>query len=210
MPHFDPNRPLSYSSLNLFTDKKWGGPEKWYKKYILKEKDTVSAEMEFGKRFAKSVEDGEPLAPVTLLKHAEYPLSVVFAGIPLIGYVDGYTPHTHLIEYKTSGKVWTQLEVDKHRQFDMYLLMLYITYKIWPEDIDLALECIQTVKGGDFEMGFVKPMKVHRFKTKRTRMDILSYGQWIKETRLAMMKYCEKRAGDNLLASKPTASIISK
>lgn len=182
-------RPLSHSSLESF---KWDKNE-WYNNYILGLPRVESEEMKFGKAFAKAIEDGKPMAPVTILSKVEQPFKVVFSSIPLIGFADTFDHKTFraLGEFKTSKTIWTQDRVNKHLQFDMYLLMNFITNKIKPEDVSLFLECVQTEQLGDFSIRLKEPIKVHKFKTKRTLMDILNFGVHLKKTYAEMLEFIE-------------------
>jgi len=172
-------RPLSWSAISSFEYDK----EQWYRKYVLNIQDPPTREMEFGKRFAKAIEDGTPMAPVTVLPRVEEKLSVMFGDIPLIGFMDTYDHDKRIVgEFKTGKKAWTQERVDSHGQITMYLLMLYITYKIKPEDYTCFLESVQTEERGDFSIGLVQPTVVQHFDTKRTMKDITLFGTRILKT----------------------------
>lgn len=181
-------RPLSWSQISCWEY----SPDEWYRRYILNEKSPENPAMIFGKLFAHSCEIRKPLAPVELYKEVEYPMKVVFNDIPLIGYADTYEPHSKLGEHKT-GKAWDQKKVDGHRQFDMYLFMLYITHKVPPEEIECILNWVPTVETGDFKINFVKPIKVHSFKTKRTMPDLLRFGQRINTDVKLMQEYVNSK-----------------
>jgi len=195
---FTKKRPLSWSSLSQWEYSK----EDWYKKYILEEKPKENPEMVFGKRLAKSIEDGKPLAPVTMLPAREHKFEVVFNGIKLIGFADGFDPleKRKLAEYKSGFKEWNQKRVDEHGQLDFYLLCNYITSKIRPEEVDCFLEWIPTVKipqengdfkGDDYRIEFKQPIEVHRFDTKRSMSDILKFGARINEAVKEMERYVQ-------------------
>lgn len=170
-------RPLSWSAISSFEY----SPEQWYSKYILNTPPEDNLAMAFGKKFAKSVEDRKPLVPVTIYKEVEYPLKVVFNGIPMVGFIDTYEPHTAMREYKTARTLWTQKKCNEHGQLSMYALMLYITHKVKPEDLTIHLDCIQTVEDGDFKLSFLDN-KVHSFEVKLTMKDILLFGSRIMKT----------------------------
>lgn len=189
MKDFLKTRPLSWSAISSFNY----NPEQWYNKYILGKKDPETEAMKFGKAFGKSCEARKPLAPVTLYKDVEYPLNVVFNGIPLIGYIDTYEPHTAFREFKTSNKVWTKNKALSHGQLRQYALMLFIQHKVKPEDLKIHLDCIQTIETGDFKVEFLKPIVVHTTEVKLTMSDILSFGSDIKETVKQMGEYFESR-----------------
>lgn len=189
---FDKDRPQSWSSISSFRYDK----EQWFHKYILGEKDFETAEMQFGKQFALSIENGtckvKELMKV-LQNKKEYPFKVNFGDIPLVGYGDAFCDKTFKIldEVKTGHKKWDQQRADEHGQFDMYLLMNWLMNKVKPEDVICTLYWIPTVKHGDFTIEFVKPIKVHPFKTKRTMQQILQFGAGIKGTVKEMKAYVE-------------------
>lgn len=184
------SRPLSWSSISSFEYSK----EIWYEKYILGKEEPPSAEMIFGKKIAKCIEDGTcEILGVTdfLQKKKEHKFNVMFSGIPLVGFADAFDENNFkkLDEVKTGKKTWNQKRVNDHRQIDMYLLMNFITNKIKPEDVECTLYWIPTQNNGDFSISFVEPLKVKRFKTKRTLMDILNFGVYIKRIYREMEDY---------------------
>ncbi len=182
-------RPLSWSAISSFEFSK----EQWYSKYILNEPAPDNLAMEFGRKFAKSVEDRKPLVPVTIYKEVEYPLKVVFGGIPMVGFIDTYEPHTALREYKTARQLWTQKKANEHGQLAMYALMLYITHKVKPENLTIHLDCIQTVESGDFVVDFLDK-SIHSFEVKLTMKDILNFGTRIMRVVKEMESYTQSRA----------------
>lgn len=187
MKTFDKTRPLSWSAISSFEYDK----EQWYKKYVLREIPDDNKEMAFGRAFAKSIEDGNPMAPVPTYSRVEYPFKVVFGKIPLIGFADTFCDVTKkkLGEYKTGKKVWDQKRADEHRQIDMYLLMNLITNKVKPEDVECALVWIPTQENGDFSISLVEPIVPRIFKTKRTTAQVLKFGSYIQEVYRDMELY---------------------
>lgn len=189
---FDKTRPLSWSAISSFEY----DPEQWYRKYVLNQKDDETKEMMFGKALATALEKGTCDIPdlVKKLPHTkEHPFKVMFGKIPLIGFADDFDnkTFTSLNEVKTGKKPWTQKRVDEHGQFDMYLLMNYITNKVKPEDVDCMLHWLPTQENGDFSISFVNPITVYSFSTKRTMQDILNFGSKINTIYKEMEKYCQ-------------------
>jgi len=187
-------RPLSWSAISSFNY----SPEQWYKRYILNEVSEPSAEMEFGSKFAQSIEDGTCAVKELmdqLQKKKEHKFSVVFNGIPLVGYGDAFCNNTFkkLDEVKTGYKEWDTKRVDEHGQITMYNLMNYITNRVRPEEVTNTLYWLPTQKNNDFTISFVQPIKVHAFRTKRTMVDILKFGECIKKTVEDMQKYIDER-----------------
>lgn len=181
-----PKRPLSWSAISSFEY----NPEEWYKRYILGEKGVDTREMEFGKLIADSFQTDKPLVPVILYKIVELPLSVVFNGMPLVGYIDTYDPKTHNFrEFKTGKKEWDQKRANEHGQLKMYALLLFIMYKVKPENYKIHLDWIPTQDNGDFSISFIEPIEVHSFEVKLTMKDIVVFGAHIKNTYKQMQKY---------------------
>jgi hypothetical protein len=189
-------RPLSWSAISSF---QWD-KEQWYQNYILGCKFVPTPEMEFGKKFADSCEARKPMAPVTMLSKMEQPFKVVFNGIPLVGFADTFCDVTkkHLREYKTGVTPWTQKRANDHGQITMYALMNFITNKVRPEDCEFALEWVPTVKTshGDFSVTIElkQPIRVHKFKIKKTMADILLFGAVINSTVKEMQDYVRSHA----------------
>jgi len=188
-PPFPYDRPLSWSQLSSFKYR----PSQWYNKYVLGEEEPPSKEMLFGKtegeRFAS---DPTYMPQLPRLSTYEHKLRFTFNGLEMLGFVDAYTPHTHLGEYKTGRKAWDKKRVDQHGQLDMYLLGVWTLYKVRPEDVVCHLHWLPThIKDG--EVAYIEPIKVHSFKAKRTMADILRFGQWVMETRKEMEDYYNKQ-----------------
>jgi len=180
---FDKKRPQSWSSFSAF----WWNQEEWFNRYVLHYDQTVTRELEFGKAFAKSIEDGTCKVP-ELMRHLtgkkEHPFNVMFGKIPLVGYADDFDPVTfrRLEEVKTGKKPWDQKRVDEHGQIDMYLLMNLITNKVKPEEVACRLHWLPTQENGDFSISFIEPVKVHTFETARTTRQVLNFGMKINKT----------------------------
>jgi hypothetical protein len=197
-------RPLSWSQLSAFEYSK----SDWYDKYILGIETPPNPEMVFGKKLAKSIEDGKPLAPVTLLPKCEHKFEFFWEGIKCIGFADGFDPKTkrNLIEYKSGVKSWDYKRVRDHGQIDFYLLGNYQTDKVKPEEVECFLEWIPTkrvhtkssgLSKGDYKIEFATdPPTVHRFPTSRSFVDILKFGQRIVKTVEEMEAYLSTRTVD--------------
>ena len=181
-------RPLSWSQINNFKYNK----EKWYEKYVLGiEEKTNTPEQEFGKIFAKSCEDRKPIAPVTLYSEVEYPIEATIFDIPMVGYIDTYEPMKAFIDHKTGVKEWTYKRVREHGQLKMYALMLFLMFKVKPENLKIALEWVETKKENDV-ISFVEPVQVKHFDVDITMRDIMDFGLEIKDIVEDMDKYIKK------------------
>lgn len=195
-------RPYSWSQHSSF---KWN-PEQWFNKYILGTKEVTTPELAFGKVFADSCELRTPLAPVTMLSRMEQDFSVKFDDMTLTGFMDTFDDASlrSIGEYKTGMKPWTQKRVDEHGQLDFYCLLNFIQNKVRPEDTTLFLEWVQTERkhiierdgfGFDYQMVFATdPPQVHHFDTSRTLVQVLEFGNQIKQTRRDMEAYITARS----------------
>jgi hypothetical protein len=190
-PDFLKNRPLSWSAISSFEY----DPDQWYRKYILGEKDPETKEMRFGKTVGERLaSDPNYLHTVPRLPIFEYKLEATYADIPMIGFMDTFCPDTPAMgEYKTGKKAWDQKRADSHGQIDMYLLMLYLTQKIKPEQVKCHLHWLPTQENGDFTISFVSPIRVRSFETKRTMKDLLVFGSRIRTTVENMQEYAKAR-----------------
>lgn len=186
-------RPFSWSQLSSFEYDK----EQWYDKYILGKPQFESAEMVFGKQFAQSIEDGtcQFAHLFKIQSKVEKEFKCMFGKIPLLGFADSFCEITDrkIEEYKTGVKKWDKKRVDEHGQLDMYLLMLWITKKVRPEEVEVALTWFPTRRSetGDFKVTieFVEPVLPQRFTTKRTMKDILNFGMRINKVHKEMEEF---------------------
>jgi hypothetical protein len=192
-------RPLSWSALSSFS---WD-PEQWYSRYILSEKDVPSAEMEFGKLVGERLASDPLFLPqVPRYKEFEYKLECTIGKIPLIGFMDSYEPKRFpggpaMYEYKTGKRgpnEWSQKKADEHGQISMYLFMMYMMYKIKPEDVKVHILWLPTMQNNDFSISLIDEKDVRVFHTKRTMRQVLEFGVRIKETVKAMQMYVNSRA----------------
>lgn len=184
------DRPLSWSAISSFEY----DPEQWYRRYVLKEEDPASKEMRFGKEIGERLASEDGFLPqVRRGAHYEYELRCMFGKIPLIGFIDSYTPHTDLEEYKTGVKVWDQKRADTHGQLTMYALMLYQMHGVKPEDLSIRVHWLPTKETGDFRIVFTQPHNpvCIPLETKRTMREVLAFGQRIKDTVAKMELYAK-------------------
>lgn len=173
-------RLLSWSQISQFEYDK----EKWYRSYVLGQKDPPSAEMLFGNKIGKQLENDPTFMPyIPRESHMEYKFQAKLGKVEMIGYADSYSPEKYLLrEYKTGIPKWDQKRVDLHAQIDCYLLMLYLSKGIKPEQVECHLHWMPTKKTehGDFTktIEFVDDIEqnVQHFTTKRTTRDILEFG----------------------------------
>ncbi len=184
-------RPLSWSCISSFLYNK----EEWYKKYILNEPTLSNPAMEAGKKIGERIANDLTFLPeLPRLKHYEKKLEGKIGDILLVGYLDMFDPDTkNFDEIKTSSnsKKWTQKSSESHFQLDMYYLLLWLNYEIPPEKIQCRLHYIPVQENGKFEIDIVEPIKIKTFEIKKTTIDILKFGSYVKKIHQEMIAYCE-------------------
>lgn len=187
---FDKKRPLSWSAISSFEY----DPAQWYNRYVLKLDEPASPEMEFGKIMGERLAADNAFMPqVPRGSLYEYELKAKFGKIPLIGYIDSYVPHRRLEEYKTGKRAWDQTRADGHGQITMYLLMVYLMYKVNPDQVRCRIHWLPTKSNGDFSIDFIDSKDCVTFETKRTMRDILMFGKRINNVYKLMEEYCKQR-----------------
>lgn len=190
MKHITQKRPLSWSQISSFEY----SPGQWYDKYILGNKQPESSAMLFGKEIGNRLANEPSFMPqVPRLPLFEYILEGMLGDIPLIGFMDSYHPHDTLYEYKTGKPPWTQKRADEHGQIDMYLLIIYLSLGVRPEEIDCSLIWLPTQENSDFSISLVDRNDVKIFKTQRTMQDILHFGVRIHQRLKEMETYTQTR-----------------
>lgn len=186
-------RPISWSQLSSWKYRK----EQWRDKYLFGLREDANPDMLYGNVVGDSLGTTNSLVPLLnphLVGVKEFELKAKLNGLTLIGYADHYCPTTKVLnENKTSRKLdrWTQTEVDDHGQLTMYAMMLMLTHKTKPDDIEMWLNFIPVKEGGDFQLSVIDPTKYHRFPTKRTMKQCLDFGAEIDKTLKAMLKYAQ-------------------
>lgn len=186
-------RPASYSFFNSW---EWNKDE-WYDNYILGKRKEANDAMLFGSLIGDAI--GTLDNPIPGLDPAgvkEYEFKASLGDVHLVGYADHYCPiHKILNENKTSDNTtrWTQKTVDDHTQIDMYLLMLWLSKKVKPQEVTVFLNFIPVrIVGVGYKL--LEPPIFTTFKTKRTMRQILEYGAYIQKTVALMEAYVESRA----------------
>lgn len=184
-------RAISWSQISSFAYSK----DQWALRYIFNIDDGGNNLMRFGNVVGDSLGTPESMVPLlnpSLVGVKEFELHAPLNGLSLIGYADHYCPETKVLnENKTSVNLtrWDQDKVDNHHQLTMYALMLMITHKTKPEDVEMWLNFIPVRETQSFEMEIVDPALFHRFPTKRTTKQCLEFGASISKTLKEMEKY---------------------
>lgn len=188
---------LSWSSLSAFRDY---DKEEWYQRYVLGVKGEINPAMQAG------IEIGERWAmDPTFLPNVERPevfeydfegKKVKFNGINLVGHVDGLSliKKKKLQELKTaqSDKKWTKETVRKWGQIDFYCLLLWLTKKIKPEDLEIELIYVPVVMNGDFKVEQCGEAVV--IPTVRTTHDVLLFGVEIQKIYKEMLGFVAQKS----------------
>ena len=182
------DRDFSWSQLSSW---EWN-PEDWYKKYILGEKTDATAEMLFGSKVGQAIASDPAFLPhLDRYDVFEHEMRCKLGKIKLVMFIDGWTPTIKKLgEYKTGKRPWDQKRADEHGQIDMYLLGLWLTEKIKPEDVDCFLHWLPTEQNGGFEISFVGA-DIHTFPTKRTMRQLIDFGVRINKAHKAMLEYAK-------------------
>lgn len=190
---FDRKRPVSWSFISSF---EWS-PEQWYQTYVLGIRQS-SRQMEFGSYVDKRLQDDANFLPeVIRYQNLQHKMLAKLGKVPLIGLTDAmqldhFGDWAKVRDYKTGVKAWTQQRADETGQLTMYCLLLWLTEKVRPEDVELYIDWLPTKEMGDYTIGFRdrKPKPV-TFQTKRTMKQVLEFGERINRTLIAAEEYCK-------------------
>ncbi len=183
---FNKARPLSWSAIASFNYSK----QQWYDTYILGNRQS-SPELTFGSEVDKRLQDDLKFLPdVPRYPLMQHRMTAVVGDIPLVGIPDGICLKKHLLaDYKTGKKAWDKKRADETGQLTMYLLLLYVNYKIPPEDFKCFIHWLPTQANGDFTISFTDNFKPVTIETKRTMQDILKFASSIKTIYKEMEEY---------------------
>ncbi len=191
-PQLNKSRPFSWSQISSFLYDK----EAWYKKYVLNVMPPENAAMKAGKIIGEKIANDPKFLPtLPRYKQFEKKLEGKVGDIVLVGYLDGFDPDTKSFhEYKTSSntKRWTQKTAEEHGQLDFYYFLIWLNYQILPENITCHLHYIPVRESATFEIEVIEPIKIQSFEVKKTSLDILKFGKYIKDIYKEMEKYVEE------------------
>jgi len=188
--------PVNWSSISSF---RWN-KENWFRNFILGERAT-SPEMTFGSYIDKKIQNDPNFMPkLPRFEMMQHHMKVVFNGLTLMGTPDGINikKNKMLIDYKTGVKEWNKKRAEEHGQLLMYLLLIYITMKIRPEEFDCYIYWLPTKKeedgNFDIKVSLISETDFKTFKCKHTMTEILKFGTYIKETFKEMEEYIKNMA----------------
>ncbi len=185
---------LSWSSYNAFVNY---SKEDWYQSYVLGIPQTPNPAMIAGQIIGERLAtDPTYLPQVPRPEEYEPELKAVLDTIPLIGHLDGLSlkKFKGLEEYKTSmsDATWTGASVAKWRQIDFYLLLVWLSYKIRPEDMKVRLTYIPVVMTGSFEViRSDEPIRI--IHTTRNMSHILRFAIELRRVYKEMQEFIHRR-----------------
>lgn len=185
--------PLNWSSISSFEYNR----ERWFRNFILGEKSS-SEEMSFGTMIDKKIQVDPTFMPnLPRYELMQHKMTVMFNGIQLMGTPDGINlkKNKQLADYKTGRLKWDRKRAQDHGQLVMYLLLLYITEKVKPEEFDCFIHWLPTKleENGNFErkITLISETEFKTFKVKHTMQDLLAFGLRIKKTYAEMELYVQ-------------------
>ena len=146
-----PKEHLSVSQINLWES----DPIAYQKKYFIGIPDPPSPFLEFGKQFAKDIEDysktfsSKEITPerdfnfppnfldITLLyPHVEYKLEHDFGDFKMLGYIDNCSKDFEMvIDFKTGTAPWSTERLQNSLQMQTYSLILWKQFGVMPTSV---------------------------------------------------------------------------
>lgn len=171
------------------------GEKNYYNLYVLGQ-SFENKEMIFGKKIAEGLEGKIQCEEVDFLKvylpepeTREFFYKVDFDGVPILGYLDGFSESKMIIdEYKTGRTPWTQSKVDSHGQLTMYAMAIWKLYGVIPE---IRLFWIPTTLNDNYEVCLTGEIP-YEFKTTRTIKDFVKMYSRLKNAYEGIKKFYEK------------------
>ena len=139
-----PKEHLSVSQINLWES----DPIAYQKKYFIGIPDPPSPFLEFGKQFAKDIEDyaagvqrdfnfPEGFLDMTLIyPHVEYKLEHDFGDFKMLGYIDNMSKDYELVvDFKTGTAPWSTQRLQESLQMQTYSLILWYKFGVMPTSV---------------------------------------------------------------------------
>ena len=139
-----PKEHLSVSQINLWES----DPIAYQKKYFIGIADPPSPFLEFGKQFAKDIEDyaagmqrefnfPDGFLDMTLIyPHVEYKLEHDFGDFKMIGYIDNMSKDYELVvDFKTGTAPWSTQRLQESLQMQTYSLILWYKFGVIPTSV---------------------------------------------------------------------------
>ena len=139
-----PKEHLSVSQINLWES----DPIAYQKKYFIGIPDPPSPFLEFGKQFAKDIEDYAAgvqrdynfpigfLDKTLIYPHVEYKLEHDFGDFKMLGYIDNCSKDFEMvIDFKTGTAPWSTQRLQESLQMQTYSLILWYKFGVMPTSV---------------------------------------------------------------------------
>ena len=152
MTYHLPRGYLSYTQYNL-----WNSNEDLYRMSYYTEEQGFSGSKytAYGTEVHRMVQEGKhPFTNMPEFEISEQKIEVDVDGVPLLSFIDGFSPNTGTIfELKTGKHPWTQARVNNHDQLVFYALAVHEKYGfhdpnvtlVWMQTADVP--CIVEIDG---------------------------------------------------------------
>jgi hypothetical protein len=139
-----PKEHLSVSQINLWES----DPIAYQKKYFIGIPDPPSPFLEFGKQFAKDIEDYAAgvqrdfnfpvgfLDMTLIYPHVEYKLEHDFGDFKMLGFIDNMSKDYELVvDFKTGTAPWSTERLQQSLQMQTYSLILWKQFGVMPTSV---------------------------------------------------------------------------
>ena len=139
-----PKEHLSVSQINLWES----DPIAYQKKYFIGIEDAPSPFLEFGKQFAKDIEDYAAgvqrdfnfpvgfLDMTLIYPHVEYKLEHDFGDFKMLGFIDNMSKDYELVvDFKTGTAPWSTERLQQSLQMQTYSLILWKQFGVIPTSV---------------------------------------------------------------------------
>lgn len=136
-----PKEHISVSQVQLWEQ----DPIAYQKKYFIGIPDKPSPFMDFGKQFAKDIEDykaGEQrefnfppqfLETTKLYPYVEYKLEHDFTDFKFLGFIDNMSEDNEIVvDFKTGTAPWTQARLEESLQMQIYSTIIFYQFQVIP------------------------------------------------------------------------------
>jgi len=185
---------ISYSQLHTVES----SPKSYIKTYLYGMKFTNDG-IELGRKVDEALNNPDNEHPEIEIAHLQrffprYPemqkeLTAKFAGVPLLGRLDGFNQKERIIADNKAMEKYTQEMADKSDQLTFYTMLCVIKFKIPAEKWNLQINWAPTF----WENEELKTTgAIHIFKTKRTTRDIIKMGARVVEVAEKINRIVEK------------------
>jgi hypothetical protein len=136
-----PKEHISVSQVQLWEQ----DPIAYQKKYFIGIPDKPSPFMDFGKQFAKDIEDYKAgkqrefnfptqfLETTKLYPYVEYKLEHDFTDFKFLGFIDNMSEDNEIVvDFKTGTAPWTQARLEESLQMQIYSTVIFYQFQVIP------------------------------------------------------------------------------